>query len=76
MKLKRLGANQLLLLTNHGDEVLYSFETPVAGYLKNGGYFKTSKNYGVAAARHINSYLKHVIKVIELTPEEIEARFV
>ena len=40
MKLKQLGANQTVLHTNHGDEVLYSYETPVAGFKRGIGHFK------------------------------------
>lgn len=75
MKLKRLGANQVLLNTNHGDEILYSCDMPVAGYLLKGGYFKTTEKHGVATTRHINSYLKHALNVSELTPEEIALRW-
>lgn len=59
MKIKQLGSNQTLLTTNHGWLILYSYETPVAGYnsiLQT--YFKTDKKWSRTTTKHINSWLK------------------
>ena len=39
-----------------GIKVLYSYETPVAGYDVNGA-FRTNTKYSVTTSRHINKYL-------------------
>lgn len=74
MKLKPIGSNQTVLYTNHGDEVLYSYETPVAGFKRGLGWFKTSEKYSVTTSRHINKYLDGR-EALELSPESIEEMF-
>lgn len=79
MNIKQLGSNQTLLITNHGDEVLFSYETAVAGFshlLNN--YFVTNKKYSVTTTKHINKYLgsrRMTSKETVLTHEEIEGIF-
>lgn len=76
MRLKKLGSNQTLLITNHGAEILYSYETPVAGFSPDlGGYFKNSENYSQTTSKHVNSYLKGIDKPILMSLEEIERFF-
>jgi hypothetical protein len=38
-------------------QVMYSYETPVAGYHPNKGYFRTESYYSVTTSKHINKYL-------------------
>jgi hypothetical protein len=71
MKLKQLGSNQTLLITNHGYEILYSYETPVAGYSPILGWFKTSKKYSRTTNKHINKYLNGN-KACLLCPTDLE----
>lgn len=76
MKVKKLGTNVRLLTTNHGDEILYSCETPVAGYsalLKN--WFVTNNEYDAKTTKHISKYLGSHHQRTVLTPEEIELLF-
>lgn len=40
MKLKKLDSSHDLLVTNHGHEILYANDTPVAGYWPVTGYYK------------------------------------
>ena len=55
MKLKPIGSNQTQLTM--GDvEVLFSYETPVAAYLPERGYLKTSKWWSKTTTRHINKW--------------------
>lgn len=72
MNIKQLSSNQTLLTTNHGYEILYSYETAVAGYSPLLGHFKTSKFYSNTTSKHINKYLNGV-KPLELSPDEIDA---
>lgn len=58
MKLKKLGNNETLIVYNNGIEILFSYETPVAGHIIGEGYFKTDTYYSVTTSKHINKYLK------------------
>ena len=71
MRLKQLGPNQAELITNHEYRILYSYETPVAGYSPLIGWFKVNKKYSVTTTRHINKYLGD-ISAVALSPETIE----
>ena len=55
MKLKPIGSNMTELNIN-GISILFSYETPVAGYNSNGA-FKTDKHYSRTTTKHINKYL-------------------
>lgn len=41
-----------------GREVLFSYNTPVAGYKPGFGYFKTDTFWSVTTSKHINAYLR------------------
>ena len=46
MELQSLAANRTLLIFNNGiTEILFSYETPVAGYSDKLGYIKTDQWY-------------------------------
>lgn len=76
MNIKPIGSNQTVLKTNHGDEILYSYETPVAGFNgKIGRWFKCSTKYSASSSRHVNKYLQGIDNPLLLTPEEIENLF-
>lgn len=75
MQIKRLGSNQRLLLTNHGDEVLYSYEKAVAGFKLGIGWFRTYQKYSHTTSKHINQYLNGRESVIVLSPQQIEELF-
>lgn len=60
MILRQLGSNQTELSLNNGDSIFFSYETPVAGFTRSIGYFKTSTWYSSTTTRHINKYFKHV----------------
>ena len=55
MKLKSIGSNMTELNIN-GISILFSYETPVAGYDSNGA-FRTNEHYSSTTTRHINKYL-------------------
>ena len=55
MKLKTIGSNMTELNFN-GISVLFSYETPVAGW-DNKGAFRTDTNYSRTTSKHINKYL-------------------
>ena len=55
MKLKTIGSNMTELNFN-GISVLFSYETPVAGW-DNKGAFRTDTSYSRTTSKHINKYL-------------------
>jgi hypothetical protein len=63
MKFRKIGSNMQELLvqptegSNHGLCILFSYETPVAGWDKHGA-FKTEKKFSATTTRHINKYLE------------------
>ena len=71
MKLKQLGANQTLLIFENGDELLFSYETPVAGRNER-GFFRTKQKFSNTTSKHINSYLEGALDVLHVNQEAIE----
>jgi hypothetical protein len=57
MKLKKIGSNMTELHTEDGAVVLFSYSTPVAAQLKNGGFVRTNESYSRTTTRHINKWL-------------------
>ena len=62
MILRQLGSNQTELSLNNGTSLFFSYETPVAGYSHDLGWFKTSTYYSRTTSKHINQYFKHADK--------------
>ena len=56
VKLKQIGSNMTVLTLNSGTDVLFSYETPVAGHWGM-GYFETDTKFSKTTSRHINKYL-------------------
>ena len=62
MKLQSFAVNRTLLSFDDGTEILFSYETPVAGYSNKLGYVKTNQWYSSTTTRHINRYFHDVWK--------------
>jgi hypothetical protein len=57
MKIKQLASNMTLLSLSDGSEVMFSYETPVAGH--NSLFaFRTTEKYSATTTKHINKYLR------------------
>ena len=56
MKLNQIKANMTELTLNNGVRILFSYETPVAGW-DGIGPFRTDTHYSPTTTRHINQYL-------------------
>lgn len=56
IKLKQIKANMTELTLDDGTKILFSYETPVAGW-DNDGAFRTTEHYSPTTTRHINQYL-------------------
>lgn len=57
MRLQKLGNNCHTLHFPNGDEVFFSYETPVAGDV-DGLLVRTTKKWSVTTTKHINQYLE------------------
>ena len=60
MILRQIGSNQTELSLNNGNSIFFSYETPVAGYSDDIGFFRTATYYSKTTSRHINAYLGDV----------------
>ena len=60
MILRQIGSNQTELSLNNGNSIFFSYETPVAGFDSEDGFFKTETYYSKTTSRHINAYLPDV----------------
>lgn len=69
MKLTQLGSNQTLLTLGE-NEVLFSYETPVAGYNERIGWFRTEEKFSVTTTKHINRYLKKALSSSIVVPQQ------
>ena len=56
MKIKPIKANMTELVIDRDTTILFSYETPVAGW-DDQGAFRTDKHYSQTTTRHINQYL-------------------
>ena len=74
MILRQIGSNQTELTLNNGNSIFFSYETPVAGYNDEIGFFRTATYYSKTTSRHINAYLPDV-EVTEV-PEQFIADLV
>jgi len=54
--LKALGANRTQLEIN-GHTVFFSYNTPVAASLREGGFIRTETKYSVTTSKHITQWL-------------------
>ena len=60
MILRQLGSNQTELSLTNGNSIFFSYETPVAGFDAEDGFFKTETYYSKPTSRHINQYFRDV----------------
>jgi|TARA_B100001093_G_C26716062_1_gene965697 hypothetical protein len=78
MKLKQIGNNQNLISYNNGTDVLFSYETPVAGYILGEGYFVSEEFYSKTTSRHINVFIRNAEKSLdcEIKPKKVKQNFI
>ena len=60
MKVSPVGSNMTEVQLNDGTKILFSYKTPVAANLYNGGYVRTSTYFSKTTSRHINKWLEGV----------------
>lgn len=66
MKLTPIAANQTEVSYTDGTQVFFSYRTPVAAYLPEKGYVRTSTYWSKTTSRHINKWLQNVNNVSEI----------
>ena len=78
MKLKQIGNNQSLISYNNGTDVLFSYETPVAGYILGEGYFVSEQYYSKTTSKHVNAFINNAAQALdcEIKPKKVEQSFV
>ena len=60
MKLRQLGSNQAQVEINDNLTVFFSYDTPVACFIRDQGYFRSEKRWSVTTTQHINKWLDGV----------------
>ena len=73
MNLKPIGSNQNEVTLNDGTVVFFSYRTPVAACLGNGGGFiRTAKTWSITTSRHVTKWLDGA-KAREVPQAELDA---
>ena len=70
MKLTQLGPNKTLITFPNEDEVFFSYETPVAGWICGKGYWRTTEKFSRTTTKHVNQYAD-TYRVRDLSPEQV-----
>jgi len=80
LQIKQVGPNrrELLIKSPSGEtRIFFSYETAVAGYSADVGYFRSATYYSVTTSKHIGQWLRaegqNPKAVAELTEEKIQA---
>ena len=69
MKVVQLGSNQTVLILPNGDEVLFSYEVPVAGFSIKEGYWKHQTKFSRTTSKHINTWLNGKDAILKSSDE-------
>lgn len=72
MKLNPLGPNQTILILNNGNQVFFSYSTPVAAYIPEKGFIRTSDWHSTTTTRHIHKFIGEA-EATEVPQAEIDA---
>ena len=72
MKLNNLGSNKTEVSLPSGAVVFFSYNTPVAAKLADGGFIRTSTRYSVTTSKHINQWIDGA-KAVEVDQTVIDS---
>ena len=64
------GPNKTVIQLDTGDEVFYSYETPVAGWISGKGYWRTTEKFSRTTSKHVGQYAD-TYRVRDLSPEQV-----
>lgn len=60
MKLRPIGSNQTVLTFGNGDQILFSYQQPVAAKITDASgearYYRTNQYFSVTTTRHIHGW--------------------
>ena len=63
IRLKQIASN-MTVLDKNGDEILFSYETPVAVYdQQRGEYLRTEQKFSSTTSRHINKWIGSAVSI-------------
>lgn len=66
MKLKRIDNTSATLVDlPNGNQVLFSYSTPVACFIPGKGYFRTAKYWSRTTSKHVNKWIDGASQEIE-----------
>jgi hypothetical protein len=57
MEIKKQGPSATIAAFANGSEILFSYATPVAGFIPGLGYFRTRERFSNTTSRHCTKYL-------------------
>ena len=65
IKVKSLRHNYNII-THQDNQILYSYETPVAVLHANGAAFRTDQKYSTTTSKHINKFLdgRYAVEIV------------
>ena len=69
MKVKQLGPNKTVITMPNEDEIFFSYETPVAGWICGKGYWRTTEKFSRTTSKHVSQYV-NTYRVRDLTPDQ------
>ena len=72
MKLNPLGANKTEVTLASGAVVFFSYKTPVAAQLADGGFIKTSRKWSVTTSKHITQWLQGA-RAVEVDQSQLDS---
>ena len=79
MKLNSIAKNQTEITLSNGDQIFFSYRTPVACYIaKKGRYARTDAWFSSTTTRHINKWIGMDMPVsghVAVTTEKVEQTY-
>lgn len=79
MMINLRDANTALVTLNNGDEILFSYDTPVAGETEAFGHFRSSTKHSVTTSKKVGQYFRDKgidTDTIRLVPQDAIEAFV
>ena len=69
MQVRPVGPNQTVITLPNQDEVFFSYQTPVAGWVCGKGFWRTTERFSTTTSRHVGRYA-NTANVRDLSPEQ------
>ena len=72
-KLRVMASNVTELELSNGNIVMFSYNPPVAAYIKGRGYVRSAQKYSVTTSKHVTKWLGHAGSVQQVEQSVIDA---